>query len=126
MIVLLCIGILSATGIRFYAGLVRETAWTSRRESMVAFLAACRQRAVDRGIPVTLEVAGRKVAISGSPNVTLSLDGFDSDTRRNLAGMRFTASGVTDQGGRTLSTFPIASDRPDNRNERFDVRLDHP
>jgi len=102
--VVLLVGIMMGVGTSFYAGLTRETHERTQVESMRSFLAACRQRAVLRGIPVRLQVIGNDLSPVDSPGMSCQLGPTISpETRLNLAQLSFTATAAF------LAGRPVAS-----------------
>lgn len=106
--VVLLVGIMLGVGTSFYAGLTRETHERTQLESVRSFLAACRQRALLRGIPVLLQLSGTALSPTDSPGMSCQLGpSISAETRLNLSQLSFTAT-ATLLAGRPVATMTIA------------------
>ncbi|RCK80222.1 MAG: hypothetical protein OZSIB_3404 [Candidatus Ozemobacter sibiricus] len=89
LIVLLVIGILSATGAGFFRQVARDTRLRTIADTLAAFLGACRSRAEQRGLPITLEIRGQRLVAAEAPALSCPLPPLVDPTRSDLHGLRF-------------------------------------
>jgi len=108
LIVVLTLGILTGAGIRFYASLTRDTRMRTATDHLNAFVAACRRRAVERGLPVRLNGDGHRITADDAPALTFDAGGWTPESKRLLGGLTFEGNHVTDGSGRRVSALNLA------------------
>ncbi len=97
------VGILSATGSGFFGQVARDTRLRTISDTLDAFLGACRARADQRGLPVTVEIRGQRLVAAEAPALSCPLPPLADPDRSGLHGLRFEgtrcfrADGVTIQ-----------------------------
>lgn len=113
LIVLLVLGILSATGTGFYAHVIRDARLRTSSDTLAAFFAACQARAVQRGLPVTVELQGNRLTAAGSPSLSCPLPPLDAPSLGTIAGLRFAADRTLTAAGKPITDLPLALRLPD-------------
>ncbi|HQG28556.1 MAG TPA: hypothetical protein PLY73_08350, partial [Candidatus Ozemobacteraceae bacterium] len=112
LIVLLTLGILTGAGIRFYASLTRDTRMRTATDHLNAFVAACRRRACERGLPVRLSGDGRRISAVDAPGLAFDGTGWTDDSKRLLGGLTFDGNRVIDAGGHPIASLSLAFELP--------------
>ena len=105
--VVLLLGILTTTGIRFYSGAATETRLRTANDSMEAMLQACQKRARWRGIPVQLAWSGSTLQIVGAPSICFPLPEVTAATRTRLEQLQFCATSTL-LGGHPVSSVTVS------------------
>jgi len=112
LIVLLTLGILTGAGIRFYASLTRDTRMRTATDHLNAFVAACRRRACERGLPVRLSGDGARISVVDAPALTFDGAGWTDDSWRLLGGLTFDGDRVFDAQGHRIASLTLAFELP--------------
>lgn len=112
LIVLLTLGILTGAGIRFYASLTRDTRMRTATDHLNAFVAACRRRACERGIPVRISADDRRIAAVDAPALAFDSSGWTRESKHLLNGLSFEGNRIVDAGGRRIASLSLAFELP--------------
>ncbi|HNW34598.1 MAG TPA: prepilin-type N-terminal cleavage/methylation domain-containing protein [Candidatus Ozemobacteraceae bacterium] len=126
LIVVLTLGILTGAGIRFYASLTRDTRMRTATDHLNAFVAACRRRAVERGLPVRLIGDDRRVTAVDAPALTFDGEGWTPESKRLLGGLTFEGTHVTDGSGQRITALNLAFEVPGGGTHAVKVELTGP
>lgn len=126
LIVILTLGILAGAGIRFYASLTRDTRMRTATDHLNAFLAACRRRAAERGLPVHLVADGQRIVAVDAPALTFAGDGWSPASRARLGGLVFSGNQVLDASGTRLTRLDLAFELPGGGIEPVRLELGQP
>ncbi|MBP7633957.1 hypothetical protein KBA41_07280 [Candidatus Ozemobacteraceae bacterium] len=123
LIVLLSLGILTGAGIRFYASLTRDTRMRTATDHLNAFVAACRRRACERGLPVRLSGDNHRIFAVDAPAFGFDTTGWTDDSRRLLGGLTFDGNRVVDAGGHHIASLSLAFEVPGGGMQPVTVEL---
>lgn len=126
LIVLLTLGILTGAGIRFYASLTRDTRMRTATDHLNAFVAACRRRACERGLPVRLSGDGHRISAVDAPALAFDATGWTDDSKRLLGGLTFDGNRVVDAGGHPVASLSLAFELPGGGRQPVTVELPAP
>lgn len=126
LIVLLTLGILTGAGIRFYASLTRDTRMRTATDHLNAFVAACRRRACERGLPVRLSGDGHRISAIDAPALAFDGTGWTDESRRLLSGLTFDGNHVADAGGHRIASLSLAFELPGGSLQSVTVALSAP
>lgn len=108
LIVVLIIGIISATGLSLYSGVTSDSQVRTMNDSLQVFFSACRHRAKYRGIPIKIGVRNRTLVVSNTNTLLLEFPAL-TDTACNLIdGMTMTASQTFDSQRRVINSMQLS------------------
>lgn len=107
LIVMLAIGTMAAMGAGYYGSVAREARVRAVSDTLGAFLAACRARADQRGLPVTVEVRGLRLVAADSLALSCPLPPLAGSGAALLHGLRFAGTRAFAPGGEPLERLDL-------------------
>lgn len=122
LIVILVAGILSATGVSVYSGVVRDTQTRTITDELNIFFTACRHRAMLRKLPVRVRQSEDSLFLEQSPMVNLRIPELDRQAVFD-SGLVFDGSGVARINGTRVDSLALALKLPGNKTSQVVINF---
>lgn len=107
LIVLMVIGILAASGASFFGQVARDARVRTISDTLKAFFDACKARAQQRGVPITIEIRGERLTALESPALWCPLPPLADPYGSGLHGLRFENSGCLRADGVSIHRLDL-------------------
>lgn len=114
LIVILVAGILSATGVSVYSGVIRDTQTRTITDELNIFFTVCRHRAMLRKVPVRVRQNEDSLFIEQSPTVNIRIPELGARQAVFKTGLVFDESGVARVNGTKVGSLALAIKLPGN------------
>lgn len=115
LIVVLIIGIVSATGLSLYSGVTSDSQVRTMNDSLQIFFSACRHRAKFRGLPLRIGVRNKTLVVSNTNTLLLKFPELTDAACKLIDGMTMTASQTFDSSRRVIKSMRVSVSMPGNK-----------
>lgn len=124
LIVILIIGILSATGLSLFSGVTSDTYIRTRTDELSSFFVACRQRARLRRIPLKIRFVNNILCLGQSTSLKSRASDIPSEFGlQMLDGIEVDTNGIFFHMGKNIEELIIPINMPGNRHAELKIRL---
>ncbi|MGM0598748.1 MAG: pilus assembly FimT family protein [Candidatus Rifleibacteriota bacterium] len=115
LIVILVIGILSATGVSMYAGATNDSLMASLNDRLFSFFKACHHRVILRKTPVKLVFYNNILGIEQSSSLKLRITELATSSKKLLNGLKIEKDRFITSEGKVLPELNLKVLLPGNK-----------